>query len=107
MTLQERLLDLTEPCREVDAEIANAFGKTAFVKSPYKSSCCECPHYTASLDAAIELVERELPIGDWGIHRDVVDYIAFVASRGQKWDARHTIPAVALLLALIEAKEAD
>jgi hypothetical protein len=102
MTLQERLRDLTKPCREVDAEIAKAFGKTAFVKSPYKSSCCECPHYTSSLDATVELVEREMP-GNWDVIR-LHPYNTYSGAIQGKHHSEHTIPAVALLLALVDAK---
>lgn len=104
MTLSYKLKALTEPCREVDAEIAKAFGQTAFVKSPYKSSCCECPHYTANINTVVELVERALPLGVWGAHRETFGYVSFVEAHGRNWVKRHKLPAVALLLALIEAK---
>jgi hypothetical protein len=106
MTLQERLRDLTKPCREVDAEIAKAFGKTAFVKSPYKSSCCECPHYTDSLDATVDLIEREMPEAEVCLNIYGMAFAMVYNGGGpsKEVEHHHTIPAVALLLALLYAK---
>lgn len=107
MTIYETLHALTAPCREVDVEIAKAFGLTAFVKSPYKSACCECPHYTASLDATVALVERELPDAecDLSLYKGSASASVYVGGgQSQETMHHHTIPAVALLMALMDAK---
>ena len=70
------------------------------------------PYYTASLDAAVELVEREMP--GWtidfykfnagpqkGTTRASMSALPIFKGYGE---ARHTLPAVALLLALLDAK---
>ena len=106
MTLRNRLKALTAPCREVDAEIAEALtGKACIWSRPicgyrFADGGAEVPHYTASLDAAVELVEREMG-WDWDIERyedEAVVTLDGIHQRG------HTLPAVALLLALLDAK---
>lgn len=106
MTLRDKLKALTAPCREVDAEIAEAFKYTAFVKSPYKSSCCKCPRYTASLDATVELVEREAPGWWWLLERIGGEHWAYAGGDIGYSEAKgkHKLPAVALLLALLDAR---
>jgi hypothetical protein len=125
MTLQERLRALTKPCRKVDAGIAIQFdgwkipsshpGGLCDPSTPNHVSFGGWPHYTASLDAVVELVEREMPgvswsVGDAGPH--VPGYSAEIREDapedGDRWRTKaqySDIPAVALLLALIEAKE--
>ena len=89
MTLRDKLKALNAPCRDVDAEIADVFGVPN-------------AHYTASLDAAVELVEREMPGVRCGWERIHSEYWAFVG-QGKEAEA-HTLPAVTLLLALLAAK---
>lgn len=108
MTLRNKLKALTAPCREVDAEIAKVFGvpETHFVGFTLPL------RYTASLDDTIELVEREMPGADWATHRGSGDadmgrkgYSALIhqESADKTWH-RHSLPAVPLLLALLDAK---
>ncbi len=63
------------------------------------------PYYTASLDAAVELVEREMPGNRYGWERIHTEYWAFVDPRLGCQNA--PLPAVALLLALLDAKEIE
>jgi hypothetical protein len=101
MTLRDKLKALTSPCREVDAEIAMMFNVpvTHLLSNPPIDAT---PHYTASLDDTVELVEREMPDALYGWVRIHSEYWAFVG-QGQEAKA-HTLPAVALLLALLDAK---
>jgi hypothetical protein len=119
MTLQERLRDLTAPCRDADAEIFNKMflhtgahavrvgGEWLVDTQGTEHGIC-IPHYTASLDAAIELVERELPSllePEWSLENTDYGYWACVGNEYSTVSGQaHTLPAVALLLALIEAK---
>jgi len=130
MTLRDKLAALTAPCREADAEIAVMLqvlpanlqhiddGLTVHPDTA-------CPHlieiqtaeggyvggfaaisFTASLDATVKLVERELPGAYTFLHNELGE-----GEDGPIWtgytfghDGRHTLPAVALLLALVDAK---
>ena len=111
MTLRDKLKAMTAPCREVDAEIAEALtGRACIWSRPicgyrFADGGAEVPHYTASLDATVELVEREMPGVRCGWERIHSEYWAFVG-QGQEAEA-HTLPAVALLLALLDAKEIE
>ena len=136
MTLRDKLAALTTPCREVDARIRNIFvGDFAYCDAFYTcSNYPECsdgygcgvewgmsdertsypkdwrederlPHYTASLDATVELVEREMP-GNWDVIRLHI-YNTYSGAIQGKHHSEHTIPAVALLLALLDAKASD
>lgn len=118
-----KLEALDGPDREVDADIYIAFnipmeraGRIDRLggcvgwwpkDAPYESAV-DVPRYTASLDAAIALVERVLPgnhlridIGDDGLH---------AANIFGDWGDSHanasSSPAIALLIALLRAKEA-
>ena len=106
MTLRDKLAALTAPCREVDAEIAEALTGGACIWSRpicgyrFADGGAEVPHYTASLDATVELVEREMG-WDWDIERyegEVVVTLDGIHQHG------HDLPAVAMLLALVAAK---
>jgi uncharacterized membrane protein len=121
MTLRDKLAALTAPCAFTDELVAYAAGWTLeedeqrrawWVPPGEDVSEDECklwpPAYTASLDAAIELVEREMPGAFWAVNMMDADtrwYIAEVGDRVAK--SEHTLPAVALLLALLEAKEVE
>ena len=137
MTLQERLRALTAPCREVDARFyISRNPEQPFMVHPgsvrYKkpaeyeplgqvdftgfnatgwetiADTVGAPHYTASLDAAVELVERELPSlyePEWSLENTDYGYWACVGNEYSTVSGQaHSIPAVALLLALIESK---
>ena len=107
MTLREKLKAMTAPCREADAEIAATFDPELCFIFDDEDEPNLAPHYTASLDATVELVEREMPLGDWRIRRAVGDYTSLIVDRGAQWRTRHALPAVALLLTLLEAKEME
>ncbi len=92
MTLRDKLKALTAPSREVDAEIAEMFGVPN-------------AHFTASLDAAVELVEREMP-GNWDVIR-LHPYGTYSGAIQGRHHSEHPIPAVALLLALLDTKGVD
>lgn len=102
MPLRDKLAALTAPSREVDAEIAKAF------KVPVTQLLCyppidATPKYTASLDAAVELVEREMG-WDWDIERYEGEAVVTLDGIHQHG---HDLPAVAMLLALVNAKEIE
>jgi hypothetical protein len=139
MALREKLKALTAPSREVDAEIAVMFRDcpktrnnpdhwlmrnfppdawrplpgTALVAVGEGKSAVNftSDKYTASLDATVELVERELPKviePEWSLETAPGGYWAcFGHERCTQSGALHTLPAVALLLALLEAKEIE
>ena len=99
MTLRDKLKALTAPSREVDAEIAEAFGVPN-------------AHFTATLDASVELVEREMPGKKWSVVRyENNDTTPLIGDNADcAWDCAwgdHQLPAVALLLALVDAKEIE
>lgn len=101
MTLRNELKALTAPCREVDAEIAKALKVPAIHLLCYPPIDA-IPRYTASLDAVVELVEREMS-GNWDVIR-LHPYNTYSGAIQGKHHSEHTIPAVALLLALVDAK---
>jgi hypothetical protein len=104
MTLRDKLKALTAPSREVDAEIAMMFNVpvTHLLSNPPIDAT---PHYTASLDDTVELVEREMP-GNWDVIRLHI-YNTYSGAIQGKHHSEHTIPAAALLLALLDAKRVD
>ena len=109
MTLRDKLAALTAPCREVDAEIAEMFGVQVTVmplSGPHDAHGLPVPHYTASLDAAVELIERQMPGKNWSVVRYENRTTIACLGEGDRViaDGRHTIPAVAMLLALVNAK---
>ena len=117
MTLRNKLQTLTGPCREVDAEIAVMFEPNKrWVYDPMDEHGPRnfSPYYTASLDATVELVERELPkLPEW-IELEWTLQAApggYWACAGHEYStesgALHKLPAVALLLALLDAKEIE
>ena len=114
MTTRNKLKALTAPCRGVDAEIAATFDPDLCFIFDDEDEPNLAPHYTASLDATVELVEREMP--EWNMTvwkfnagpesgRTHVRLSKLPIFDGFS-DAEHTLPAVALLLALLDAKEA-
>ena len=112
MTLRDKLKALTAPSREVDAEIAVMFGaRKEWVYDPTggKGRRNISPHYTASLDATVELVERELPGWWWALERVGGEHWTYIGGDISCVEARrkHSLPAVALLLALVGAKEIE
>jgi hypothetical protein len=112
MTLQERLRALTEPCREADAEIAEAITGMACIWSRpicgyrFADGGAEVPHYTDSLDATVDLIEREMPEAEVCLNIYGMAFAMVYNGGGpsKEVEHHHTIPAVALLLALLEAK---
>ncbi len=127
MTLLTRLSKLDAPDREVDGEIDVLFfgGETVWKqanytmeqfpasKRPSKHHICgyayECvPAYTASVDAALALIDRVAP--------NERPFLARITFEGKcQWRALltngHTswspVAAIALLIALLRAKEAS
>lgn len=66
------------------------------------------PRFTKSLDAIVDLVEREMPGCFWAVNAMDRQNNRYIAEVGDKLDdagAEHSLRAVALLLALLEAKE--
>ena len=115
MTTRNKLKALTAPCRGVDAEIAATFDPDLCFIFDDEDEPNLAPHYTASLDATVELVERELP--GWSVEflkfragpqkgttRASISALPIFKGYGE---ALHKLPAVALLLALVDAKEIE
>lgn len=119
---------LDGPDREVDREIEH---KMVFPnEAPHNFAISirdewDVPHYTASLDAAVALVERVLPDTDDRRHRATIWVGAKPAARIfydqrdeeaeggwgigalNQWEVRGVNPAIALVLATLKAKEAQ
>jgi hypothetical protein len=119
MALVDRLSKLDAPDREVDAEIyirfnipAERAGRIDYSNGmvgwwpkdgPYVSAVT-VPAYTASLDVTIDLTDRELPGVDATIRtRHNVAWLD--GFRGRVCEG--ATPAIALLIALLRAKEAS
>lgn len=133
MTLRYKLQALTAPCREVDAEIAVMFRDCPKIGGdpdhwlmrnfppeawrPYGKGCVavgtgkDCVNFTsakftASLDATVELIERELPYAEVCLNIYGMAFAMVYNGGGpsKEVEHHHTIPAVALLLALLDTK---
>jgi hypothetical protein len=67
------------------------------------------PEYTASLDAVVTLIEQALPGWEWLRQTPGVMTVYRVPSDPKEWavhiDGVHSVPALALLLAFLKAKE--
>lgn len=123
--LADRVEGLAGPDEAVDAEVCKAFGILRDVTHypmpmdgpSYWSGLDEFGNwtpvepYTASLDAVVALIEKELPQSRWGVqkHKDharawvrVEEYQPVVLP-----EYRAATPAPALLAAFLRAKEAD
>lgn len=71
--------------------------------APYESAI-DVPPYTASLDAAVALVERKLPGTDWQVSNGNEDGCAAHIEGDDKFYAGPT-PAIAVCLALLRSLE--
>lgn len=110
-----RLSKLDAPDREVDALI----GKLFFPDEAKSFFDFNAPAYTASIDAAIALAERVLPGWKWRVGRTEVfpNGWAYVhkydpsncdrIDEAACADGKAATPAIALLIALLRAKEAS
>lgn len=120
--LADKVAALAAPSRDTDWDIHEAlFGIDA-------TGFHETPHYTASIDAAVALVEKVLPGWEWdvgSIHQDFRSdgeprFIASVASpikwvpplpeeggmdepRSDAYEGRSEFPAIALILAALQS----
>ena len=119
-SLLTRLNSLEGPCRECDAEIMLLSGEYKrdkmrpgqfFHKDTPNISSAGRSKYTSSLDAIVGLIERDFPGMLWD--RDA--RIQLVTLYTPEYDAdlgggifvsRHKIPAIALCIAYVKAKEA-
>ena len=109
-----RLSKLDAPDREVDRDIHITTNKPLREGMRFG----HIPTYTASVDAATALAERVLPGWYWGITQgddgeDAVKFQGNVWPSIQPYPAEleqygyHKFPAIALLIALLRAKEAS
>ncbi len=107
-----RLSKLDAPDREVDGEI----WRYLMSGEPRAVLHGPIPKLTASVDAVIALAERVLPGWYWGITQgddgeDAVEFQGNVWPSIQPYPAEleqygyHKLPAIALLIALLRAKE--
>jgi hypothetical protein len=128
--LLERVKNATEHNRELDADIATALGfKIEWKMANYIMELRPvidwpphgrepCPQFTASIDAALALVERKLP--GWAyaiIHEEGRGNVAYVHNNqsafegwstrpnpNRRWhEVRAATPALAILAALLSA----
>lgn len=119
-TLIDRLSKLEGPDREVDAEIALQNGWQVFPGDNWigPEAKIVVPDYTASVDAAIALAEKVLPGWYWGITQgddgeDAMEFQGNIWPSIQPYPAEleqygyHKFPAIALLIAILRAKEAE
>lgn len=129
MTLYETLKTLTEPSREVDARISCALtgenewpilskdkqpapmNKDGLIVGPTKSGTIghiSAPPITKDLNAVIELIEREMPGYGWrmtgGFHVFTEGILFPPGDFEPDIIGKHALPAVALLMALMDAK---
>ncbi len=119
-TLITRLSKLDAPDREVDALI----GKHLFPDEAKSFFDFNAPAYTASVDAAIALAERVLPGWGWELASNTSHiknclnpeygnpvgkhpHWAAVANQSSRKFVDGATPAIALLIALLRAKEAS
>jgi hypothetical protein len=101
---------LTQPSREADALISKTLLNYADVERDGPAGWKKVPDYTASLDAAIALVERVLP----GLHRNMMHHPDGESFAGLSVPGGEEVgiafhrssEAIALLIALLRAKEA-
>ena len=99
--LIKRLKEAPGPSRELDAEIADLFGVAVYLMPTEFDTTA--PAYTSDLNVVIALIEEKLPGTYWELApaSSSGDYVARVDGS----IARAGHPAVALLLALLEAME--
>lgn len=118
--IRERVAALTGPDRKVDAALERGFGLGIFAPIPDDAELGDIPHgpgygsaiprYTASLDAAIALVERVLPGWARGFEEGPLTCMAFVDPSDYEtrfgsaaYVEKGPTPAIAMLLALLAA----
>ena len=120
MTLIDRLSKLEGPDREVDAAIwMHLIEKPGINDKIDRDMVGRYPSYTASIDAAIALAEIVLPGWKWRVGRTelfpngwayVHKYDPSNCDRTDEAacaDGKAATPAIALLIALLRAKEAS
>jgi hypothetical protein len=115
--LISRLEGLTEPCGFTDELVADETGwhrhedetgKVWRVRPDGASlRYSAAPAVTASVDAVLELIERELPGLNWSLVGFENAYAIASIGEGDAVvsDGKHPLPAVALLIAFLRAKE--
>lgn len=126
MTIIERLEAATGADREIDADLMVALcgawrvndsqfygpGEKSWSFGEYEEEsrawCGPLPYLTASLDAALALVEEKLPGCDWNLDRDSGRYEFEILPTEERigYGARSATPALAVLIALLRALEA-
>lgn len=96
-TLIEKLKAATGPSAELDGEIWLQFGSDAGVGRAW--------NYTASIDAALALVEEVLPGWSWVLNKQAEFSLwteEFVGTLPRRQiDSDHKSPAIAILIALL------
>lgn len=119
MTTRDKLKALTAPCRGVDWEIARAFDfydretskrQVRLPDGTWRGETWKLvPHFTASLDAVVELIEREMPEAEvlLNIYGMAFAMVYNGGGPSKEVEHNHTLPAVALLMALLDAKEIE
>lgn len=113
--LIEKLSAATGPDRDIDGALVEVFathpplwkrkrGSTSEWGNDHPLSSWDAPRYTASLDAALALVEKKLPGWDWEVHNNGLARL--LSPEGNSIYANAPTPALALCLALLRALQA-
>lgn len=104
MTLIERLQQADGPSRELDAGIARHIGLFDGTRADYALQAKAIPAYTASLDAAMMLVD--VSRYDYEIRKTYAHIFNRVGKR-EDYEGRAATPALALCIAALSAQEAS
>jgi hypothetical protein len=116
--LIERLEGLSGPDREVDEALALTYDGFKAVyevgmagnwwhRFTQGGLTAAVPAYTASIDAAVALVEKALPGGDWSVSRTGKAHGGFIYLEQQYDGISRASASVALCIALLRALEKE
>ena len=112
----DRVLDAALYCALLAPDCKASISRPGFVAitddDPSRWRYNEAQHYTASIDAALALVERALPGAWWTLrHAGGAPPSGFAIAElyrpEWRYDASGPTPAIALLIALVRAKIAE
>jgi hypothetical protein len=108
--LIKRLEGATGPDRELDLAVCQVCGIFySYADTPTGPKHISCPAYTASLDAALALVGEKLPDAAWSVGNRAFGGQAYLMLKpaAAMFDGIGSSPALAVLIALLKALEAD
>lgn len=126
--LIKKLRDATGPSRELELEVWEALGRCAhrncsveYVQSDSDWTCDDCgadtngmnnkvPRISSSLDAALALADEVLPDAGWLVGNELGECDAELFTKagarigGKRCRGHHKSPAIALLIAILQAQ---